>query len=243
MLLPREHVLLSFLDLSGPHEGLPAARNYESHIRILELEGRLGSNVLIAHTRSNKHVYAIEREHSGLYVVCKLGSWVNLHTLGKSATVVCPPRMRRFAPDVTGANVSEVPLTTPHMHKESKRKRLAIEELQSLVRKKPRSQSVVGSSNGNSGGGLNQLPTPIDTMPQPLCSEAATRPEQSSEIQPPSRSSLAAIVASPTVILPCDTFPEPPTGHEILENLRTQYFEALYHSMVCRDLPLAQTVG
>ncbi len=53
MLLPREHLALSCLDLAAPKGDLPSAQHFQSHIRILELEGRLGSNVLIARLPSS----------------------------------------------------------------------------------------------------------------------------------------------------------------------------------------------
>ena len=237
MLLPREQIPLSFLDLSGPHEGLPAARNYESLIRILELEGRLGSNVLLALAHSNNNIYAIEREHSGLYTICKLGPWVDVYALAQSAAVVCRARMRRFETGASGAPASEPPLTTPHMHKENKRKRLAIEELQSLVRKKPRSQSVAGVSDLERENGSSQLPTPVETTSQPQWLEAAACPEQSSGPRLQSRPPIPPPAATSASLPPQgDTVPEPPTGDEILQNLRNQYLEALYHSKVCRNL-------
>jgi DNA replication regulator SLD3 len=90
MLLPREHLSLSCMDLASPLGDLEYSRFYESNVRILDLESRMGARpvVLIARLESDKTVYALERKDDGLYSLCHLGSWVDLQSLSKHAAVV-----------------------------------------------------------------------------------------------------------------------------------------------------------
>ena len=98
MLLPREHLSLSSLDLANPNGLFPAARFYESNVKILELEGRLGSNILLARSDIHKMTYAVERESKGLYTVCKLGAWADISQLAESATAADRHRIRSLRP-------------------------------------------------------------------------------------------------------------------------------------------------
>ncbi|KAK0730481.1 DNA replication regulator SLD3-domain-containing protein [Lasiosphaeris hirsuta] len=223
MLLPRENLPLSTLDLSQPHGGLPASRFFESHIKILELEGRLGSNVLLARSETSRAVYAVEREGNGLYVVCKLGAWANVEKLGQGATVLCTQRMRNCNPAVGGS--SAVPaLITPQMHKDNKRKRLAIEEIQSMVRRR----SVAGNAS------QSRPSTSMGTLP---VSEMSAGPNLASAVE-----QVGALVASPLLVstrlksvanppLHVDELLAQPTADDIFQSVRAQYLEALYHSM------------
>jgi DNA replication regulator SLD3 len=60
MLLPRNHLRLSFLDLSSPYGSFESSPSFEANIRILDLESRMGNRpvVLIARLESNKSIYA-----------------------------------------------------------------------------------------------------------------------------------------------------------------------------------------
>ena len=98
MLLPRENLPLSLLDLAQPYGEFPGSRLYESRIKILDLEGRLGSNVLLARSEANRMIYALEREGTGLYVLCKLGGWADVEELARCATVVCAERIKSRQP-------------------------------------------------------------------------------------------------------------------------------------------------
>lgn len=221
MLLPREHLPLSTLDFSQPHGDLPASRFFESKIKILDLEGRLGSNVLLARSETTRVVYAIERDRIGLYSLCKLGAWVDMEDISQKATVVCASRMRNCKPIKTESTI-DAPTFTPQMHKEKKRRRLAIEEIQSKVQQK-RSQSrpptpganqpvFATSSNNNNGSGHSVKDT------------AAIRgSDQKSEPHVGDGKSIDPLV-----------MPEAsqPSSDDIFQNIRAQYFEALYHSMV-----------
>lgn len=234
MLLPREHLPLSCLDLAAPHADLPPSRNFESRIRILELEGRLGSNILIAWLHSSETLYAIEREENGLYVLCKLGSWIRIEQLSQLATAVCRHRMRVHTSHATSAVASELPLITPHLHKENKRKRLAIEELQSLVRKRPRSQSVVATAPEQRSC-PSQCPNPVEDAVKPCTTEKSGKGDVSvSEAHPGDQHLPRTNPGSASQ----DVLAEQPTADDIFHNIRSQYFETLYHSLVWNSPPL-----
>lgn len=228
MLLPRETLPLSALDLSQPHGDFPMCRLFESKIKILDLEGRLGSNVLLARSETNRMIYALEWESNGLYVLCKLGSWVNIEALSQSATVVCRERLRG-GKTVKPDSRTESPLITPSMYSENKRRRLAIEQIQSLVRK--RSVSIVEKELPSQPATAEpteetQTPRPDESQPAPLSLEhAGTHPTLG-----PSPSST---LDTPTPVAgPVNDSLAQPDADEIFQNVRAQYMEALYHSKV-----------
>lgn len=225
MLLPRDSLPLSALDLSQPHGELVPSRLYDSKIKILDLEGRLGSNVLLARSETSCAVYAIEREQGGLYVMCKLGHWVDIEALSPRATVVCSERIRTIKPPRIEAGTQ--PLITPAMHKENKKRRLCIEEIQSMVRKRPTTST--GSQSRPSTPIIPSTPGPeaFDNLSDKVVASAAntgvavegavtaTAPE--TEIQMPAAK---------------DDLIAQPTPENIFQSIRAHYFEALYHSMV-----------
>lgn len=273
MLLPREHLPLSFLDLSSPRGDLPSSRHFQSHIRILDLEGRLGSNILIARLPSSNSgssggfssassLFAIEREDTGLYVLCKLGSWVDINKLGQHATAVCQQRMPATATGTSTGKSEEPAIITPQVYKERGKKRLAIAELQSIVRRRPASQVVVDTAVAAASQG-DDMPSPcLETAEnsKPASETSAETKEAGNDLpaRPPSQalpqdkaSSLkpAALPTPPASdatkrsstepTLPVDLEPTgPPTAEDIFQNVRNQYFEALYHSLVCCRQPL-----
>lgn len=207
MLLPRESLPLSTLDLSTPSGEYPIGpgRFFESHIRILDLDGRLrqAPGVLLARSDHTRNVYAIERHQLGLYVVCKLGSWVSIEKLSKLAEACYAPRcVTAQKPETAG---TEAPLTSHQFHKENKRKRQAIEELQSMVRK--RQKSLAPESQ----------PAPGQPSVQSHISEQNDEPDASG-LQGPQSDAL-----DPTADVQT-------SAQDIFQNIRSQYFEALYHS-------------
>jgi len=232
MLLPRESLPLSALDLSQPHGDFPASRLFESKIKILDLEGRLGCNILLARSETTRMVYAVERESNGLYVLCKLGSWVNLEFLSESATVVCRERMRS-GKTAKQENAAAVPLTTPSMYNESKRRRLAIEEIQSLVRR--RSMSVIEKEPPNQVAAATEGRPIARADDTPSANLETDQVETGVEPAPtvPSRHNTP----TPAAELAHDPFAQP-NAEEIFRNLRAQYMEALYHSKVLCCLSL-----
>ncbi|KAK8126382.1 uncharacterized protein PG998_002141 [Apiospora kogelbergensis] len=212
MLLPREHLSLAFLDLASPQGDFSYARFFESTIKILDLEGRMGARpvVLIARLESDKSVYALERQDNGLYSLCKVGSWVDLVQLSGYATVT-NSKMVKPRPQVSTQDPDSGPLVTPQVHKETKKRRLAIEAIQSMVKKPIRPASVVESPDA---------PSPVDQATDSQPANPATLPAPE------------ALVATP-VALPMNPAPpiEQTTADEIFSNIRNQYIETLYHSM------------
>lgn len=226
MILGREHVPLSYLDLASPSGDLPPSRFYESHVRILDLENRRGGGpyLLIARLDKTGALYAIEGYDQGLYTVCNLGQWVELRRLRSKATLSCD-QLLDLGREEPGPEKAAAPLTTPVQHKASKEKRIAIEALQSVVRRK-RTQSV-STLPPMGDGGLTPPTTLTDSGPS---STAAQEPAPTQE----SRSSLPP---PPDSSQPCAP-PPPPSGEELLERIRTQYFDALYRSKVCEPYPV-----
>ncbi|KAL8414118.1 hypothetical protein RB594_005370 [Gaeumannomyces avenae] len=232
MLLPRECLPLAHIDLADPHGELPSARFFESCIRIMELEGRLGSNTLIARSESSRIVYAIERHGNGYYVLCKLGSWVDMTELVEDSTVACSERITLTkAPPATSA-CFEPPLITPHIYSESKRKRQAIEDLQSLCKKRQRSQSVtsLAPQHPSQQSQIPQchLPTPVDEVApvdQPVAGSPTEPHPQTFPFQDEARLPTSLQPPSSTIL---DT---QQTAGDIFNHIRTQYLETLYHSM------------
>lgn len=219
MLLPRQHLSLSCLDLAQPQGDFSVSRFYESRIKILDLEGRLGSDILLARTETNRVTYAIERQSDGLYTVCKLGAWVDLGKLAILATTICRQRLES-SKSVSRPNSGPLALTTPQIHKDNKKKRLAIEEIQSMVNKRARSQSIA----------------PVGT-PEPSLDVSPKLDgliNVSQEAEEPSNIELAATQtqqqAAPSTAISDASLPQP-TAEDIFQNIRTQYVEALYHSM------------
>lgn len=211
MVLPREWLPLSCLDLALPHGAFEHVRFFESTIRVLELEGRMGARpvILIARLEADQTVYALERQSSQLYSLCKLGNWVDLEQLSRHATVAYPKLIKPWVHLSTQAN-DPLPLTTPQLHRETKSRRLAIEAIQSLV-KRPARPPVVAL-----GGQVQESPL-SQTEP------ASVQPNSSATEQVSSQ--LDAVPAS-------DPRPDQSPSGTILENIRNQYCETLYHSMV-----------
>jgi DNA replication regulator SLD3 len=160
--------------------------------------------VLIARLDDGRSLYAVEREARGLYVLLHLGSWVDLHQLRAVAVVskqdVSRTLDRRSGP---GATLPAAPLTIPESSKYSKKKRLAIEAIQSMVKRPSMSLSA------------NATPTETRAVIAP------EEPAKGSHPQEKLDTSLNLGDAAQ------------PTANEIFENVRTQYFEALYLSKVC----------
>ncbi|OTB19710.1 hypothetical protein K445DRAFT_313495 [Daldinia sp. EC12] len=224
MILPREHLQLSFLDLSSPYGSFEFSRCFESKIKVLELESRIGSRpvVLIARLESDKTLYVLERQVDGLYTLCQFGSWVDLKELRRLATVSCTQLIEKRPSAFVNSNTSP-PLTTPHLHHETKKRRLAIEAIQSLVKKPSRSRSVSTTS---------QLIPPA----RPL-TPAQDNDQSQSETAQISLESLFTEMSESQAQSQVSNTPAvgqlmtTPTAEGIFENIRNQYFESLYHSI------------
>lgn len=179
--------------------------------------------VLLARKESSRAVYALERQENGLYVVFRLGSWVDMEELAKDASAVCRERLRPPAKLESQAQATSSAITTPQLHKEQKMKRAAIEAIQSLVRKRPRSQSVSTLADSERHDGKSDATVPTETkLPSPalMKEELATIPTDNAKQTVPSAS-----------INPQEPPPQQ-TADQIFDALRAQYADALYKSMV-----------
>ncbi|KAI0454805.1 DNA replication regulator SLD3-domain-containing protein [Xylaria acuta] len=226
MLLPRKHLRLSFLDLSSPYGSFESSAAFEANIRILDLESRMGNRpvVLIARLESNRTVYVIERQANALCTLCHLGSWVDLEQLCGLATVSCPALIRQ-QPALRSEPTTHVPLTTPQISHTNKKRRLAIEAIQSLVKKPARSRSVSALSQA---GGVSRPPTPIQGA-----NALGSGGEAVAQDAPAPDASTPQPGVEPQVSLVQDQDQALAMLHAegIFENIRNHYFEALYHSM------------
>ncbi|KAF4123906.1 DNA replication regulator SLD3 [Geosmithia morbida] len=229
MILPREHLSLSCLDLNDPRGDLPLGRLFESHIKILDLENRMGSSpsVMIARNDLRGTLYAIERLDATLYTACKLGSWNSPEDLAARATVICHERLTRHPPSAgppKPAALEQATLTTPRTHKEERKKRFAIDAIQSLVRKRPRSRSA--SAAGEIATGQEAAQTkPTDSASQlPAADVVDTRATAPGGLS----------LETPGIVAPeADVDPQQ-AATNIFDNIRSHYFEALYKSKVDR---------
>ncbi|KAI1825494.1 DNA replication regulator SLD3-domain-containing protein [Xylaria intraflava] len=227
MLLPREFLRLSFLALSSPYGSFEPSPAFESNIKILDLESRVGSRpvVLIARLESNKTVYAIERQANTLYTLCHLGSWVDLEQLSNLATVACHTLIRKLPPNSAPDLIAAVPLTTPQISHTNKKRKLAIESIQSLVKKPARSRS------------LSLRPQAGDVSSISPASQGSNAPDAENAAAAPDTPSSATPALGPNVTPQIDVVQDEdaalsvPNAERIFETIRNQYFEALYHSM------------
>jgi DNA replication regulator SLD3 len=174
-------------------------------------------------------VYAVEHESSGLYVLCKLGPWVDIESLSQSATVVCRERMRS-GKLAKPENAPALPFTTPLLYKESKRRRLAIEEIQLLVRK--RSGSVAEECQAQVSTAAEERPASrgLDGQSTGPSKEHAEAPVQT-------HSAVSSEQVAPTPDpAPAGESLAQPSAEDIFQNIRGHYLEALYHSKVLPPL-------
>ncbi|EEY18328.1 conserved hypothetical protein [Verticillium alfalfae VaMs.102] len=177
-------------------------------------------SLLIARNESSKTLYAVERADKNLFTVCKLGSWVNIQELAAKATVASQT-IAKSRPSPQGPQA--VPLTTPQLHKEQKEKKLAIEALQSIVRKRARSQSTVtveetgrAEKRIRSDDDASRPPTPLS---QTVVGEKKT-------------AGLAHVFETAPALAPAlmEDVMASPTAENMYNNIRAQYLEVLYKS-------------
>jgi DNA replication regulator SLD3 len=238
MVLPRERLPLSCIDFHATNIDLASYRFFESHVKILDLESRMGSGpvVLLARKEASRAVYALERQPNGVYVVCRLGPWADLEALAEDASAVSRERLHPTARTESQSQHRPSVITTPHIHKEEKIKRAAIEAIQTLVRKRPRSQSVSTLAESVKQESAPEAAIPTDSkLPSPTFKPGGLT-QTPSEQQTQASRSTSAISTSGNTEEPSQQL----TTESIFEILRTQYFEMLYKSMV-RPLSLAFT--
>jgi DNA replication regulator SLD3 len=159
--------------------------------------------VLIAGLEGTHTLFALERESRGLYALFQLGSWINLEQLrgvAVASTQVIPKPSGSVYP-----SEASVPPMIPENNRYSKKKRLAIELIQSMV-KRPPPNIVPEFPNAD-----------LESSTTNVSVEATT-----SEITLPKTD-------TPPVV---DQIQAQPTGAEIVDSVRNQYLEALYLSKV-----------
>lgn len=91
--------------------------------------------VLIARLDDGRTLYAVEREGRGLYVLLQLGPWVSLQQLRAKAVVSKQEDLQSLGQtSVLARDVTTAPLNTAGS-KYGRKKRLAIEAIQSMVKR------------------------------------------------------------------------------------------------------------
>lgn len=166
--------------------------------------------VLIARLDDNKALYAVEYESKGLYVLFKLGSWVDLGKLC-SVAVVSRPYTKSYKhdnpQDVAGRGTSaNNAFSPPESDKYNKKKRLAIEAIQSMVKRPSTSQSLNIEQTASTEALSAALP------PEPI---------QDAQLDP-----VASVQPLQDAVL------EQPRAEDILDSVRSQYLDTLYLSKV-----------
>jgi hypothetical protein len=155
-------------------------------------------------------------------MACQIGDWVDLQSLKQHAFAVSHDRIQSIKLETIDRPLSTA-IITPHLHKEQKKKQAAIEAIQSLVKKRARSESV---SLFNELPRLDSIADREEPLPKLPSSDSCAVPQvHTTEAVPPH----AQIPVVSTEKLP----DEPQQSAEALfDNIRVQYFEALYKSMV-----------
>ncbi|PMB68288.1 hypothetical protein BM221_006465 [Beauveria bassiana] len=152
--LRRQDLPLSCIDFGSTTAESAYTRLVESRIKVLDLETRIGAarSVLVARHEATRAVYAVERHADGLYAMCRLGAWVSVERLARdAATAVCAERVfpvkaeTLSSPSIAAAAMTTTTMTTLRMDSPQRKKRAAIEAIQSLVRKKPKAEARTSS--------------------------------------------------------------------------------------------------
>jgi len=106
---------------------------------------------LIARLDDGLTLYAVERQDRGLYVLCQLGSWVNIQQL-RAVAVVSRQEIKALERSFGSGGIATAPSVPAASSVLSKRKRLAIDAVVSMV-KRPCT------------GILTEIPTPVEPLP------------------------------------------------------------------------------
>lgn len=135
--------------------------------------------VLIARLDDARTLYVVERESCGLYVLCQIGSWVNIKELRNAAVA----SKQEFPRTSEGPNnffhAESLPAVIPEV-KFNKPKRLAIEAIQSKV-KRPTTTLLAESQSMP----LEQATTIVTTAAEELAKEPVAE-----DILPPNASEI-----------------------------------------------------
>ncbi|KAG9240132.1 DNA replication regulator SLD3-domain-containing protein [Calycina marina] len=199
LVLPRSHLPLSYLDIHTLNRPLPNSRIFETEIKILDLEERMGNEpmVLIARLDDGMTLYAVEKQDRGLYVLCQLGSWVNIQQL-RTVSVVSRQEVKKLERDFASGGVALPPTLSAATHAHNKKKRLAIDAVKAMV-KRP------------CPGLSRKSQTPI-----PIAEPMAIMEDSQLALQTPNSESIAEELNTQL------------TATEIFETVRNHYFVALY---------------
>jgi DNA replication regulator SLD3 len=228
MFLSRKRVPFAYLDLSDPYGDLPKSRLFECRVKILDLEDRMATTpgVVIARSEPKGTLHVIEKQSAGLYVICKLGAWVDVAELGRHASVVAQDLLQasKLQSKVSPPAVDLAPVPRPS-HVESKKKRAAIEAIQSLVRKRPRSATA---ASADVDAEPEQTPLPGSDTQEATPSLLNTPVLSNIEVSVP----IKLVDADTLVLNGKEAVFAQPTAESLCETLRTHYFETLYKSMV-----------
>lgn len=211
-ILLRSDLPLAWLDRARPTaNSLPESRLYEANIKVLDLERRMGNaaSVLIAQLEDKRSYYAVEYDSKGLYVFFKLGSWVDMSTLLQVAVVSRPSsRPLSRAASVATAATDDIfldPKDTANGSKFSRKKKLAIEALQSMIKRPSVSRSA-------------SISQPVaEAVPPVVITPAVTAEKEESAGTVP--------VSQEVTMSQAEMSPA-----EVLDSIRTQYLETLYLS-------------
>lgn len=148
---------------------------------------------------------------------------MELSQLAQAATAICHGRVFPAKPETKRAEDADA-VITPQLHKDHKKKRAAIEAIQSLVRKKPKSEPSTPDEEPSALNTVPVAPTVEPTEPPAVQTEAnSTNNVTEASSQNPSAGDAATAT---------EEVPPQDLAASIFDNIRTQYFEALYKSMV-----------
>ncbi|KAM3433456.1 hypothetical protein MY4824_005969 [Beauveria thailandica] len=218
--LRRQDLPLSCIDFSSTTAESAFTRLVESRIKILDLETRMGAgrSVLVARHEATRAVYAVERHADGLYAMCRLGAWVSIERLARdAATAVCAERVfpvkaeTLSPPSLAAAAVTTTTTTTLRMDSLQRKKRAAIEAIQSLVRKKPKAEAR-SSSDGITAPEVPQRSS--EQMLRPKAEMGIAQVKQSVEESPMPEIMIRHVKGEEEVPMPEIMIPHIKTGRD-----------------------------
>jgi len=131
--------------------------------------------VLVARLDDGLTLYAVERQDRGLYVLCQLGSWVNMEQL-RAVAVVSRQEVKALEKTFGSGGTATAPLATTASSILSKRKRLAIDAVVSMVKRPcvglatetPTSAEPITPSQSQPATQLPAPEPPVDDIPTQL---------------------------------------------------------------------------
>lgn len=235
--LPRAKLPLAYLDTSAY-----SGRLFTAHVAELEREssesrdGRYGPSLVVAESQTAKSLYAVERVHEQTYAICKLGAWVDRLQLEEDALHHDPNaftvRPHARAPSQGSSRPQSVARDQPSglgLKQDAPRKapRLSISALRSGTATpldSPALADAIADTNGtNAAEAEEHVCTQDGRISKPSTSAAGLK----SDVQ---ATNPAAPGMDNTLAMPQEALAEQRTAEEVLQDLATQYLEALYVS-------------